>query len=157
MRVKEFCGFPDCVVGASVQTGWWSETTIETRYDYIVRFAHVAWSPDSRVAVIFVDDGFCCSMREGYDVTTGSFVPFEPLADLVRKSIVKEYGVRPSDLAPYRGDPLECAHDPGDGVARPGVEAFRWNYGPDTSTECGVLHVLKIDLIWPIFLRKNVR
>lgn len=132
VRVTQFCGPPDCRVDIYVQRGWWDEKIVDTRYDCIVNFAHVAWSADSRVAAIFVDNGFCSGIREGYDLTKESLVPFEPLADLVRQSIVKEYGVHPSDLAPYGGDPLEWAHDSGDGIVRPGVEAFRRKYGPDT-------------------------
>ena len=96
-----------------------------------MNFAHVSWSPDSRVAGIFVDNGYCSSIREAYDVRTASVVPFEPMADRVRHSIINEYGVSQKDLAAYGGDPLEWAHYPGDGIARPGVEAFRKKYGPD--------------------------
>jgi hypothetical protein len=131
IRVKEFCGFPDCVVNVTAQTGWWTEKTIAIRRDCIVNFAHVAWSPDSHVAAIFVDNGFCSSIHEGYDLRSSSLVPFTPLADLVRRSIISEYRVRPSELVPYGDDPLEWAHYPGDGIARPGVEAFRKKYGPD--------------------------
>ena len=95
-----------------------------------MNFAHVAWSPDSRVAAIFVDNGYCSSIHEGYNAKTSSIVPFEPLADQVRRSIINEYGVRPDDLVPYGGDPLEWAHYAGDGILRPGVEAFRRKYGP---------------------------
>jgi hypothetical protein len=51
---------------------------------------------------------------------SGSTVPFEPLADLVRKSLIAEYRLQPKDLKPYGGDPFEWGHDPGDGVSRPG-------------------------------------
>src|SRR5580698_6486120 len=120
VRVKESCGFPDCVVNVTIQTGWWTEKRIANRTDCIVNFAHVTWSPDSRIAAIFVDNGYCSSIHEGYDVRTASLVPFTPMADQVRRSIIKEYGILPNELAPYGGDPLEWAHYPGDGIARPG-------------------------------------
>ena len=132
VRVKQFCVFPDCNVDVTIQTGCLTEKRIVSRRVCIINFAHVTWSPDSRVAAIFVDSSYCGSIREGYDVRTASLVPFSPLADQVRRSIINEYGVRPNDLAPYRGDPLEWAHYPGDGIARPGVEAFQKKYGSGT-------------------------
>lgn len=131
VRVNETCFFPDCSVDVTSQTHWWTEQRIASRRDCIVNFAHVAWSSDSRVAAVFVDNGDCSSIHVGYDFRTRSVVPFEPLADLVRRSIVKEYSIRPEDLRPYGGDPLEWAHYAGDGKVKPGVEAFRKKYGPD--------------------------
>lgn len=130
IRVKERCLFPDCVVKVSVQTGWWTEKTIDERLDCIVNFAHVTWSPDSRIAAILVDNGACTSIHVGYDLRASSFVPFEPLANRMRQSIIKEYGVRPNDLESFGGDPLEWAHQPGDGSMRPGVDAFQKKYRP---------------------------
>lgn len=57
-------------------------------------------------------------------------VPFSSVEDLLRRSIVSEYGVKAVDLVPFGGDPLEWAHYPGDGTVRPGVEAFRKRYQP---------------------------
>jgi hypothetical protein len=131
VRVKQICFFPDCLVNVTVQTGWWTERRIVERRDCIVNFAHVAWSPDSRVAAIFVDNGFCSSIRDAFDMKRQSIIPFEPFADYVRRSIIKEYGLNVNDLTPYRGDPLEWGHYPGDGNARPGIEAFRKKYGPE--------------------------
>ena len=130
IRVKEMCIFPDCLVSVTAQPGWWTEETIAHRSDCIVNFAHVAWTSDSRVAAIFVDNGYCSSIREAYDVKKPSVTPFDPFADLIRRSIVREYGIHPEDLAPYGGDPLEWAHYPGDGIPRPGVDAFRQKYEP---------------------------
>ena len=125
MRVKELCTFPDCMVDVTLQTGWWQESALFRRNDCVVNFAHIAWSQDSRYAAIFVDNGFCSSIQVGYDLKSKASVPFPPFADLVRKSITSEYKLRSDDLAPYKGDPLEWAHYPGDGTLRPGMEAFR--------------------------------
>jgi hypothetical protein len=130
VRVREFCTFPDCVVEVTVQTGWWAEKSLVNKSDCIVNFAHVAWTQDSRVAAIFVDNGSCASIHEGYDLKAASLVPFAPVADIVRRSIIAEYGVGPGDLAPYGDDVLEWAHYPGDGIARPGPHAFRDKYHP---------------------------
>lgn len=77
-----------------------------------------------------MDNGYCESIHEGYDLKTASLVPFAPLADQVRRSIIDEYRVRPSELVPYGGDPLQWAHYPGDGNPVPGVEAFRAKHAP---------------------------
>ena len=130
VRVKEWYGFPDCVVTVTVQKGWWTEKEIANHGDCIINFAHVAWTPDSRFAAIFVANSYCSSIQQVYDLRTASLVPFKPLADLVRRSIIREYGIRPSELARYRGDSLEWAHYPGDGIPSPGVEAFREKHKP---------------------------
>lgn len=131
VRVKEFCTFPDCVVSVTVQTGWWPEKTIDGRSRCMTTFAHVAWSPDSRLAAIFVDNSFCSSILESYDLRSSTLLPFLPLADQVRRSIIQEYRIRPADLTPYRGDALEWAHDPGRDESGPGIQAFRKKYRPD--------------------------
>jgi hypothetical protein len=130
IRVKEFCTFPDCLVTVTLQTGWFTERKIVERSDCFVYFAHVAWSPDSRTAAIFVDNIACSSIHEGYDIKIASVVPFTTVADLMRQSVVREYGVRTDDLAPFGGDPLEWAHYRGDGNVPPGVHAFREKYNP---------------------------
>lgn len=129
-RIKEFCTLPDCVVEVTLQTGWLTEKTIVQRSDCVVSFAHVAWSADSRFAAFFVDNLFCSSIHEGYDLKTSSATAFEPLSDLVRRSILEEYRISPEDLTRYGGDPLEWAHYPGDGVPRPGPQAFRQKHDP---------------------------
>ena len=130
VQVKEFCSFPDCIVNVTVQTGWWKTTTIAQRSDCILEFAHVAWSSDSRIAGIYVDNSACSSIHEGYDVKAASRIPFSSVADLVRQSIIREYGVQPADLVPYDGDPLRWAHYPGsgDGGSYVAIEAFRKKY-----------------------------
>lgn len=130
VRVKEFCGISDCVVTVTVQKGWSTEKSIISRRDCIVNFAHVGWSPDASAAGIFVDNGYCSSIHEGYDLRSSSLVPFAPLAERVRQSIILEYGLRPVDLIPYNGDALKWAHYPGDGIAHPGPTAFRKKYQP---------------------------
>lgn len=70
VRVLEFCTLADCAVDVTLQLGWRGEHSIVKRSDCIVNFAHVAWSSDSRIAAIYVDNGFCSSIKEGYDVRT---------------------------------------------------------------------------------------
>lgn len=59
VRVHETSFFPDCSVDVTARSGWFGYTTIAERSDCIVNFAHVAWSPDSRTAAIYVDDRLC--------------------------------------------------------------------------------------------------
>jgi hypothetical protein len=131
VRIKQLCFLPDCVVEVTLQKGLFDERIIAVRSDCIVNFAHIAWSPDSRLAAIFVDNSLCSNIQEVWDVSTSSTRPFAPMADRVRRSIVREYGLKPGDLEPYGGDPLEWARYPGDGSPRPGIEVFRKKYGPD--------------------------
>ena len=128
VQIEEFCTFPDCVVDVAVHEPWRLEKVIAIRRDCIVNFAHVAWSPDSRFAAVYVGNSFCSSIREGYDFATHSVVPFDPLADVMRESIVKDYGLQPQDLANYGGDALRWAHDDR-GTYPPGTNAFRARYG----------------------------
>jgi hypothetical protein len=131
VHVKELCGIADCLIDVTVQKHWWQEEkTVISQTDCVINFAHVAWSPDSRVAAIFVDTGYCHNIQEGYDTHTSSLVPFSPYADLVRGSIIREYGVKPDVLARYHDDPLKWAHYGGDGTGSEGMKAFREKYDP---------------------------
>lgn len=124
IQINELCPGADCRVDVIASKGWLRGKTVAWRSDCFIYFAQVAWSPDSRLAGIYVGNAWCGDIREGYDLKTGSNVPFSTVAEMIRTAIVKDYGLKPTDLLPYHDDPLEWAHNPRDGSPRPAMELF---------------------------------
>jgi hypothetical protein len=144
IEIHEACGPPDCMIDATFKrdlgilgyvdpTGvyrtlaWLRRDTILTRSDWLINFAHVAWSPDSHFAGIYVDNAYGDPIQVGYDTQARRLVPVETTADIVRRSIIVEYGLTSVDLAPYGGDPLEWAN-PTNSRDDPARQAFRMRH-----------------------------
>ena len=127
INIRESCGYPDCSVDVLVISGGKSKV-LAWRSDCSIQFAHVAWTPDSRIAGVYVNNAYCKNVQEGYNVTMQRVVPYTEVIGLIRESIVRDYRLRPEDLVPYGGDPLEWTNDLGGTRTAPGQIAFKERY-----------------------------
>jgi hypothetical protein len=106
--VWQSCMGPDCSVRVEVKGGGWP-IEIAHRSDAWLAFAHVAWSPDSSRAAIYVNLDYTADIRVGYDFLHRVMLDGKDVEPLLAESIVREYGLRPQELWAHGGDPLRWA------------------------------------------------
>jgi hypothetical protein len=107
IEVQEFLRIgPDSSVRVRLRHGLRS-STIWRRSDCWFSFAHAAWK--GPVAGVFVDGKICGQIRIAYSLEDRKVIPFEQVAEAVRKSIIREYAVTAEELAEAHGDPLVWA------------------------------------------------
>lgn len=125
LRVQEAACFADCMIRIVVTHGSQSQQ-LAVKRDCSINFADAVWS-GPRVAV-FVDAGYCGTLKVAYDTSSGRPVNFDLMQQLLRAAIVKDYGVTPDELRVDGGDVFSWATYRYDGNARRSLAAFRMRY-----------------------------
>jgi hypothetical protein len=123
--LEQRCGLSDCAVTIVVRRGWGSQR-IAYRRGCTVNFAQAAWV--GSVVGVFVDGGTCQSITAAYDVSSDRVIPFKVAAGAVRAAIIRNYGVKDSELAAVGGDAFRWATYPGDGLSRRSTVEFSKRY-----------------------------
>jgi hypothetical protein len=106
-RIRKWCIAPDCGIRAELASGIWP-ITVDQVSDGVLRFGHIAWSPDSSVVAILAVNGAGRSIAAAWDVRRRHAVPFALARGWLSASITRTYGLSPRHLHPY-GDAVEWA------------------------------------------------
>jgi hypothetical protein len=101
VRVEEMCGLADCNVRIVV-TDRWLDTPVTQRRGCVVMFAHAAWL--GNLVAIFVDGGYCGTIKAAYDVQAHRAVDFTSVEPWLKQAIVRDYHVTPDSIVRLLGD-----------------------------------------------------
>jgi hypothetical protein len=100
VAVREKCGPPDCSIRISLvrNTLALDEVQLLALDDCVLKFAHIAWSPDSRYVAFFVRTTYCGTTIKYYDSLNRRELDSPAGAELLRDSIRREYNTSYGNL-----------------------------------------------------------
>lgn len=121
VRMQTKWGLADAKLDVWLDEGWWLRNVrFVDRDDCAPLFVHAAWSADSSRVAVYVRDGLCGVVWAAYDRRERRFVAFDEVADVMRQSVRRAYGLDAGV------DPLVWMQGPGmTSLDDPARQAFR--------------------------------